>query len=176
MLLTRDNKIIQFSESSLTKENEIKAVETEYGSELKPSNVGQVLLARRLGAIDGPYALKTSFGKYLSPNTIGSVEARREAVGPSEEWTPALIIDENSPTNCFFSLCSYTGHHLGYYETEKEFFRLRADSINAGPSETFRVRCQRTIRNKQRRMAREEELRARGSYSVLSADMEAEHL
>jgi len=91
----------------------------------------------------------------------------------SEEWTP---IPEESDRH-LFAFQSHAGRFLACVKNLKdEILRLRADSEAVGSTELFRVRCQRAIRNNRRRLAREEELRARGSYDILSADMEAEHL
>lgn len=99
---------------------------------IEPNDVSQVLVGQSL--IQGQYCLKSAFGKYLSCDPFGAVSASKEAVGPTEEWTPIKVDDGFAFKNAFGKFLS----------VEKDTGKVRADSISIESNETFHIRCQLT--------------------------------
>ena len=99
----------------------------------EPSDVSLIFLGHP--AASSPkdrITLKSSHGRFFSSDPHGEVLACREAVGPCEEWT----LEESGGQS--FRLCNRaTGWYLSLCGED-----VRADVHEAGPMETFLLKCQ----------------------------------
>ena len=96
----------------------------------EPLSTANVLVGQNL--IPNVFSFKSSFGKYLTCDSIGQISCSKEAVSPLAEWTLIIKPEGVSLQNVnqkFISFDSETG-------------RLRCDSETIGFNETFIVKCQ----------------------------------
>lgn len=95
-----------------------------------PETTANVLVGQNL--IPQVFCFKSSFGKYLTTDSLGQVTCNKDAVNPLAEWT--LILKPEG-----VSLESVNQKFLSF---DPETGRLRCDSETIGFNETFIVKCQ----------------------------------
>lgn len=118
--------VLSFSENGKTTAN---PCDSPFSFE--PGNVAEVLVGKTI--LPGIFSLKTAFSRYFSSDTVGSVFATREAIGPTETWTP--VKGENG--RIAFRNASHK-----YLSVDPTNFVVRADAEDIGPNELFTVKCQ----------------------------------
>lgn len=96
----------------------------------EPLSTENVLIGQNL--IPHVYSFKSSFGKYLTCDSIGQVSCNKDAVNPLSEWT--LIVKPEG-----ISLQNIQQKFLSF---DPKTGRLRCDSETIGFNETFIVKCQ----------------------------------
>lgn len=98
--------------------------------DFEPDDVSHVVVGKML--LPGIFCLQSAYMRYVSSDQIGHVTATREAIGPSERWTPMHLGAGR------FSFKSVFDKFLSLHDREG----LRADSGSIGDSEMFTVKCQ----------------------------------
>lgn len=128
----------------------------------EPSQVPQVLVGRTL--LPGVFCLKSAFSRYLSSDSLGKVSASKEAVGPSEKWSPQYLGE---------GLVAFKGP-TGEYLASSETFGLRADSPSLGETEKFMVKCQAAERWNRQRLQRQQADKAKPEDDL--EDLRRQHM
>ncbi|EPZ31066.1 hypothetical protein ROZALSC1DRAFT_26951, partial [Rozella allomycis CSF55] len=92
------------------------------------------------------FSFKTGFGKYLSSDKYGIVEARAEAIGLQEEWKVIQRDDGWAIMNAYDKFLSFDAKTL----------EIRCDSEHVGFNETFQIQMQSRYRFEKRERDAEE--------------------
>lgn len=131
-----------------------------------PTDVSQVWVVTRVaGSPTVNLRTGTGEGKFLSCDTHGLVSADRDARGPQEEWTPALLSDG------MVAFMNVYEKYLSVDEAAGGVLQLRGDSEEVGFRERFWVKVQ----YKYKKEANEEEKKKR-NVATIEPDLDEENL
>ncbi|RUS19366.1 hypothetical protein BC937DRAFT_87597 [Endogone sp. FLAS-F59071] len=108
----------------------------------EPTIVQQVFVGARIVGSSSAFSLKSSSGHYLTSDRFGAVSADREAIGPQEEWNPAV-----TEAGVAWQSAMY-GKFLAVDEIAGGGYKIRADAEAVGFCETWRVLCQARFKKK----------------------------
>lgn len=122
-----------------------------------PTEVSQVWVTTRIaGSSTINLRTGTGEGKFLSCDTHGLVSADRDARGPQEEWTPALLPDG------MVAFMNVYEKYLSVDEVAGGTLELRGDSDEVGFNERFYVKVQ----HRYKKEANEEEKKKEGDLGA----------
>lgn len=122
-----------------------------------PTDVSQVWVTTRVaGSATINLRTGTGEGKFLSCDTHGLVSADRDARGPQEEWTPAVLPDG------MVAFMNVYEKYLSVDEVAGGALQLRGDSEEVGFNERFYIKVQHQYKKE----ANEEERQKEGDLGA----------